>query len=112
MRIVWTLGFSFQFNFEQSFATHTHQASIRCIASHGKYLATSGADENINIYNMVTLEVSHVLNYHEATVTCLEFTPDGSHLISANQNGDIVTFRCQDWAVVKVWKESHAQGNG
>lgn len=96
----------------QSFATHSHQASIRCLAAHGQYLASSGADEYINIYDLVIKEVLTVINFHNSTVTCLEFAPDGSHLISANQNGDIAIFSCKDWSLVKHWKGAHKNANG
>lgn len=96
----------------QIFASHSHQASIRCIASHGRWLVSSGADEYINIYDMTTMKLSFVLNYHSATVTCLEFVPDGSYLVTAAQNGTIAIFRSCDWVLAKVWKEAHKTANG
>lgn len=61
---------------------------------------------------MISMKILTVINYHNATVTCLEFTPDGSHLVTANQNGDIAIFRCKDWALVKLWKAAHKHSNG
>ncbi|KAK6645653.1 hypothetical protein RUM43_001933 [Polyplax serrata] len=101
-----------KYKLEQSFATHSHQASVRCTAANDHYLASSGADEYINIYNMFAMKITKVINYHDSTVTCLEFTPDKTHLITANQNGDIAIFRCKDWTLVKLWKEAHKNANG
>ena len=101
-----------EFKLSQIFASHSHQASIRCIASHGRWLVSSGADEYINIYDMTTMKLSFVLNYHSATVTCLEFVPDGSYLVTAAQNGTIAIFSSCGWVLAKVWKEAHKTANG
>lgn len=101
-----------KYKFFQTFATHSHQASVRCAAANEKLMASSGADEYINIYDMIRMKISRVINFHDSTVTCLEFTPDNSHLITANQNGDIAIFRCRDWNLVKLWKGAHKHANG
>ena len=37
---------------EQTFATHSHLASIRSVASNKHYLASGGADEAVCLYDM------------------------------------------------------------
>ncbi|EEB12590.1 pak inhibitor skb15, putative [Pediculus humanus corporis] len=101
-----------KFNFFQTFASHSHQASLRCVAANKNLMASSGADEYVYLYNMNTMKMFNVIDYHDATVTCLEFTPDNSHLITANQKGDIAIFQCKDWSLVKLWKEAHKHANG
>lgn len=45
------------------------------------------------------------------TVTSLQFTPDGSHLISASNDGSIAVYRTGSWELDKVWTNAH-QGSG
>ena len=82
------------------------------MAANKNLMASSGADEYVYLYNMNTMKMFNVIDYHDATVTCLEFTPDNSHLITANQKGDIAIFQCKDWSLVKLWKEAHKHANG
>lgn len=93
-------------------ASHAHQASIRCVAAHGHLLASSGADEYVNVFTMVSRKEVAVLTPHAGTVTALAFAADGSHLISGSQDGSIAIFRCSDWTLMKVWKDAHKKANG
>lgn len=47
----------------QSFATHSHTASIRCLATSGKYLVSGGADDRLFIYDMRRRSEIQVLNH-------------------------------------------------
>lgn len=44
----------------QSFATHCHTSSVRCIDFHGKYLASGGSDDRICIIDMKTRKENQV----------------------------------------------------
>lgn len=48
----------------QSFANHSHQASVRSVAAGGKYLASGGADESIILYDMVARKEAGLLMHH------------------------------------------------
>lgn len=82
------------------------------MAAHRHLLASSGADEYVNIFSMVNRKEVAILTPHAGTVTALVFAPDGSHLISGSQDGSIVIFRCSDWTMMKVWKDAHRKANG
>ncbi|XP_046660560.1 p21-activated protein kinase-interacting protein 1-like [Homalodisca vitripennis] len=91
----------------QTFATHSHRASVRAVASCGKLVVSGGADETINIYNMFTRKESGMLMEHNGTITSLSFTPDCSHVISASEDGSIKIFRQGSWQLEKVWPKAH-----
>jgi len=97
---------------ELNLASHAHQGSIRCLASHRELLASSGADEYVNVYSMVNRKEVAVVTPHSGTVTSMTFTPDGTHLISGSQDGGIAIFRCSDWTMMKIWKNAHKKANG
>ncbi|XP_054285848.1 p21-activated protein kinase-interacting protein 1-like [Macrosteles quadrilineatus] len=108
------LGYQFYLNddkctgeLSQAFATHSHRASVRSVASHGKLVVSGGADETINIYNMFTRRECGMLMEHNGTITSLSFTPDGSHLISTSEDGSIKIFRQGSWQMEKVWPNAH-----
>lgn len=101
-----------QFIFHPTFAEHAHKASIRCVTTDNKILASSGADEYINLYDMVSLKPVGSINAYNGTVTCLEFPNDGSHLLSGCQDGSIAIYQAPSWKMVKLWKEAHKSSNG
>lgn len=46
-------------------------------------------------------------------MTCLRFTPDGSHLISASEDGSINIYKVGSWFLEKTWTKAHkGMGNG
>lgn len=106
------LGFKVQknekkYNLERSFATHSHISSIRSVTSKKHYLASGGADDTIALYDMRSRTESGKLMHHDGTVTFLEFTPDGSHLISCSGDASIAIVRCGNWQLEKLWKDAH-----
>jgi WD40 repeat protein len=51
---------------EQSFATHSHLASIRSIASSKHYLATAAADDTVCLYDMHNRTEAGKLTHHNS----------------------------------------------
>lgn len=49
---------------KETFATHSHRASVRSVACRGKLVVSGGADETINIYDMLTRKESGMLMEH------------------------------------------------
>jgi WD40 repeat protein len=47
----------------QSFADHSHRASIRSVCANGKFLASGSADETIHVYDMKARKESGILVY-------------------------------------------------
>ncbi|XP_049811195.1 p21-activated protein kinase-interacting protein 1-like [Schistocerca nitens] len=91
----------------QSFANHSHRASIRCVTTCGKLLASGGADETIYLYDLHTRKETGMLMHHNGTVHCLEFTPNGSHLLSGSEDGNLAVCRTGNWQLEKVWGAAH-----
>lgn len=91
----------------QSFATHGHTSSVRCVTSSGKYLASGGADDRIIVYDMKTRKEHCMLNTHNSTVTCLKFTNNNSHLISGSNDGILAIVRVGNWQLEKQWEKPH-----
>ena len=53
----------------QSFADHSHQASVRSVCAGGKYLASGSADETITLYDMKNRKESGKLVQHNGEIT-------------------------------------------
>lgn len=53
-------------NLSQSFANHAHRASVRCVASGGRFMASGGADDNIQLYDMKLRKEMGVLMHHDS----------------------------------------------
>lgn len=47
------------------------------------------------------------LLHHTGTVTSLAFTPDGTHLITASEDGAMSAVRSGSWVVEKIWQRAH-----
>lgn len=86
----------------QSFATHDHSGSVRTISSEGRYAATGASDDRAIIYDMLKRREQSVLTHHNGTVNSVVFTPDGTHLITASDDGVLAAVRCGNWQVEKV----------
>ena len=59
-----------------------HFLSASCIAAGQSHVALAGADNSITVYDLKTGDRLHTLEGHTATVTALEFAPDGKRLVS------------------------------
>uniref|UniRef100_A0A1B6DFU6 Uncharacterized protein n=1 Tax=Clastoptera arizonana TaxID=38151 RepID=A0A1B6DFU6_9HEMI len=95
----------------QSFATHSHRASVRSLATKGKLLVSGSVDEMINIYDMEQRKEIGAIMENSGTITCLCFTPDGSHLVVASEDGSIKFFRVGSWQIEKDFTTAH-KGTG
>ncbi|KAL0132374.1 hypothetical protein PUN28_000270 [Cardiocondyla obscurior] len=47
------------------------------------------------------------LVHHKDTVSCLAFSPEGSHLFSCSNDGSITVVRCGNWQIEKIWPVAH-----
>ncbi|KAF5304434.1 hypothetical protein FQR65_LT07964 [Abscondita terminalis] len=92
---------------EQTFATHSHSGSIRTVCTSGKYLASGGADDRIFIYDLQLRKEQCALTHHNATVNCVAFTPENTHLISGSNDGVLAIVRVGSWQLEKVWEKAH-----
>lgn len=52
----------------QSFADHSHRASIRSVCANGKFLASGSADETIHVYDMNARKESGILVHHNGKI--------------------------------------------
>lgn len=91
----------------QSFADHSHRASIRSVCANGKFMASGSADETIHVYDMKARKESGMLVHHNGTVNCLSFSPNGSHLLSGADDGSIAVVRTGSWQLEKVFAKAH-----
>lgn len=91
----------------QSFASHSHTSSLRCIANEGKLLATGGADDRIIVYDMKLRKELCILDQHKGTINCLQFTKNNSHLISGGADGLLAIVRVGSWMLEKIWEKAH-----
>ncbi|XP_012274424.1 p21-activated protein kinase-interacting protein 1-like [Orussus abietinus] len=92
---------------ERSFATHSHQSSIRSVSSRKHYLASAGADDLVSLYDMRPRVESGRLAHHNGTINVIEFTPDASHLLTGSSDGSISIVRCGNWQLEKHWQKAH-----
>lgn len=48
-----------------------------------------------------------MLNHHNATINCLKFTSNHSHLISGSSDGELAIVRVGSWQLEKIWGKAH-----
>ncbi|XP_011500762.1 PREDICTED: p21-activated protein kinase-interacting protein 1-like [Ceratosolen solmsi marchali] len=96
-----------EYKMEQSFATRSHFASIRSVASNKSYLASAAADDTVCLFDMNSRMESGKLTHHSDTVNSISFTPDASHIITVSSDGTIGIIRCGNWQMEKHWLKPH-----
>ncbi|XP_032662595.1 p21-activated protein kinase-interacting protein 1-like [Odontomachus brunneus] len=96
-----------EYKVEKSFATHSHVASIRSVASNKHYLASAGADDVVCLYDLRNRRESGKLMFHNDTINCIAFTPEASHLFTCSNDGSIAAVRCGNWQTEKHWQKAH-----
>ncbi|XP_014207090.1 p21-activated protein kinase-interacting protein 1-like [Copidosoma floridanum] len=96
-----------KYKMEQSFAMHSHLASIRSVASSKHYLASAAADDTVCLYDLRSRAESGKLVHHNDTINSISFTPDGSHIMTASSDGSIGIVRCGNWQLEKHWLKPH-----
>ncbi|XP_061401070.1 p21-activated protein kinase-interacting protein 1-like [Musca vetustissima] len=92
----------------QTFADKSHSGSIRCVAVKDQWVASGATDDRIFIYDMSTRKQAQILLSHDGTVNSLAFTPDGTHLLSAADDGRMVATRLKTWFNDATWKKAHS----
>lgn len=71
-----------------SFANHAHSASVRSIAAGDKFLITSGADENVKIFNLRNRTEHGTLTHSDGCLNAMTFY-DRRHLVTASEDNNI-----------------------
>ncbi|CAG9770642.1 unnamed protein product [Ceutorhynchus assimilis] len=94
----------------QSFASHDHSGSIRCLATCGNYLASGATDDRVIVYDLKARKEHCMLTHHESTISSLAFTNNHSHVISASLDGSLSIVRVGNWQVEKLWTKAHKEG--
>ncbi|XP_073827954.1 p21-activated protein kinase-interacting protein 1-like [Musca autumnalis] len=92
----------------QTFADKSHSGSIRCVAVKDQWVASGATDDRIFIYDMSSRKQAQILLPHDGTVNSLAFTPDGTHLLSAADDGRMVATRLKTWFNDATWKKAHS----
>ncbi|XP_075978870.1 p21-activated protein kinase-interacting protein 1-like [Anticarsia gemmatalis] len=92
---------------KQTFATHSHTASVRCISIGGKFLASGGTDDKVVVIDLKTRQEHTVLMNHDGTINSVAFTHNGTHLLTGSDDGSIIITRTGNWQIEKIWKKAH-----
>lgn len=92
---------------KQTFATHSHTASVRCMSIGGKFLASGGTDDKVVVIDMKTRKEHTVLMNHDGTINTVAFTNGGTHLLTGSDDGSIIVTRTGNWQIEKIWKKAH-----
>ncbi|XP_070498332.1 p21-activated protein kinase-interacting protein 1-like [Chironomus tepperi] len=96
-----------KYDMYQSFSTHSHTSSIRCLASNGKYVASGGCDDRICVFDLEARREIEDLYIHDGTVNSIQFVPDCSYLISCGADGKMAFTKTNTWKVDKVFEKAH-----
>ncbi|XP_052867023.1 p21-activated protein kinase-interacting protein 1-like [Anopheles cruzii] len=93
--------------FKEAFAAHLHTSSVRSMASHGKYIATGGADDRICLLDVERgTQITEFL-HHDGTINAVAFAKDGSHLFAGCSDGDMSAISMGRLTVTRTWKNAH-----
>lgn len=92
---------------KQTFASHLHTASVRCISKNGKFLASGGTDDRVVVVDMKNRKEHTVLMNHNGTINSVAFTHSGTHLLTTSDDGSIIVTRTGNWQIEKIWKKAH-----
>ncbi|XP_041987599.1 p21-activated protein kinase-interacting protein 1-like isoform X2 [Aricia agestis] len=92
---------------KQTFATHSHTASVRCISVAGKFLASGGTDDKVIVLDLKTRIEHTILMNHDGTINTVAFTHGGTHLLTGSDDGSIIVTRTGNWQMEKLWKKAH-----
>lgn len=57
--------------------------------------ASSHRGTQIRLWNLATLEVTHVLPGHEALIRCGAYSPDGQRLVTASNDGELIIWNLE-----------------
>lgn len=96
-----------EYKLDKSFATHSHLASIRSVASNKHYLASAGADDSVYLYDLRNRTECGRLMHHNDTINHITFTPEASHLFTCSNDGTIAAIACGSWLIEKHWQKPH-----
>jgi WD40 repeat protein len=66
------------------------------IFSNSQHIASCSNDETIIISNAHTLQVTHTIRGHDAAVTCVDVSKDGTRLANGDENGTIKVHELKD----------------
>jgi len=87
------------------FLDHNDWVSSLAVSPNGKYLATGGLDNVINIYDTRTWQLLNTLQGHGARVDVLRFPPGNSELlVSASVDGTVRFWEIPDGKQKKILK--------
>lgn len=92
---------------KQTFATHSHTSSVRCVSIGGKFLASGGTDDKVVVIDLKTRKEHTVLMNHDGTINTVAFTHNGTHLLTGSDDGCIIVTRTGNWQIEKIWKKAH-----
>ncbi|XP_065077343.1 p21-activated protein kinase-interacting protein 1-like [Ochlerotatus camptorhynchus] len=98
---------SSRFYLKEIFSTHNHTASVRVLATHGKYLASGGSDDRICIFDLESGLLKDEMLHHNGTVNCLTFSPKGDYLFSGSNDGKVSAINTKRLAIDKTWSNAH-----
>ena len=76
-------------DFKTTFTDHAHSGSLKAVAAAGKFLITSGADENVKIFNLRNRTEHGGLHHSDAAVNILAFY-DERHVVTAGEDNKYV----------------------
>nr|ACO11688.1 p21-activated protein kinase-interacting protein 1-like [Caligus rogercresseyi] len=87
--------------FVLSFTDEAHNGSVRALASGGKYLLSSGSDENIKIYNLRNKKEFGSLHHAEGLVRSMVFFKS-RYLFTASDDHRLHVLKTGTWKVEKT----------
>jgi energy-coupling factor transporter ATP-binding protein EcfA2 len=98
---IWDRNLNKQIVLEKS---HTKRIRKVAYSKIKKYVAASGYDNNISMWNDEG-KLLKKLNYHNNPVLALQFSPDGKYLISGDSIGKIIVYCIDNDRVEQVFEE-------
>lgn len=91
---------------EQILSTPCHNGCVRSIAAMGRYAATGGTDEVVNVFDLAKrLQLGNMGgSVHTSTISALALSDNPGLLVSGCEDGQIAITRVKDFQTLKSFK--------
>ena len=87
-----------------------HIGPITALGGHGATMVSGSADETLRVYDLLKRREVGRLDKHNGTVTALQLTADGTHMVTVSEDRTLCIWRTKDWECTRTLENVHGRG--